>query len=173
MKMTLPPLSTMVANARPYAMHGGALALVALIGWIIGSRVGDVAGRESRGADGIASPTWQRFEAGPARARALEIARFVTDPSEIVAAAAPELEEDPESKGVTRPDDAWRFIGTAVNGEDTVAFIMVGKPSKLVMLSGSDQLPNGEQIVGIEQDKLRYTKDGQSMEATLFERTKK
>lgn len=173
MKLTLPPISTLLTNARPYAIHGGALGLVAIVGWIVGAGVDDKQGRDLRGTDGVAVPKWQRFEAGDARARALEVARFVTDPSEAAAAAAAAVPEEQPEAGPARADDAWRFIGTAVNGADTVAFIMVGKPSKLVMVSGADQLPNGEQIVAIEQDRLRYTKDGQSMEATLFERNKK
>lgn len=164
----LPTLPALIQIGRTYAIHFAALGLIAILGWVVGLNSGSQSSTDTRGADAFAPPAWQRFQAGPSRARATEVANFVTDPSEQV---APKVEEKVEAeKG---PDDAWRFIGTAVNGNETVAFIVVGKPAKLLTVAGKDKLPNGEEVVAIEVDRLKYSRDGQDLEVKLFERKKK
>ena len=166
-RFQLPSLPALIRTARAYAIHSAALALVAVLGWIVGLNSGQPQSANTRGGDAFTAPTWQPFQAGPLRARAAELALFVTDPSEQI---APRVEAKVEPE---KPDYSWRFIGTANDGGETVAFIVTGKPAKLLTVSGKDALPNGEQINAIETDKLKYTKDGQTMEANLFERKMK
>lgn len=151
-----------------YAVHAGVLALVALLGWLDGGTPPRPATLPAAGTDRFEMPTFVPIQLGERRAQALAKIAFEPDPAEAealaTAAAAPApMQDDPADP--TR----WRFVGTAKKGVDTVAFLIVADGKKVLTVSMSDTLPNGERIEAIGADRLIIADGASRRELKLFD----
>ena len=154
-----------------YVVYGVALIVLATVGWVSGASTTWTLSSAIPREDSFKMPTWSPVSFAEKRAQAIEQANFEIDPDELAAIAAKAAERDAaKAQEPALPDYAWRFIGTAKLGDDTVVFINATQPKRFLTLSPVDPLPNGEKILEISADKLSYSDESGRHDLKLFDK---
>ncbi len=90
---------------------------------------------------------------------------------DIAATAAMFVDDDPnkkQDKTKAAPSQAWHFVGTARSGDHIAAVIVMPKVAHVMRLEQGAKLPNGEEIVSVDDGVLRYTDDAGQHELRAF-----
>ncbi len=144
-----------IEQLREYLPHLGAAVAIALAGVLFGLQESSQAGRAKAEPERWRLPAIApRVDASAAQEADLEAAFLSDGPKKADKAKTQEL--------------AWRFVGTTRSGDQTAAVIVLAKPPKVIRLEPGAKLPNGEEIVDIENGLLRYRDDTGAHELRAF-----
>lgn len=150
--------------------YGPALAILgvaAMAGWISGTLTGADQQPPPPGSDRLTLPAWSSFAAGESRQQALAASQiFAANPDDTKAPAVAAPAEAPEDK----PQEGWKFLGTALRSNRLVAVIALEGASTSVVVGPGDQLPNGGRVEDIAPDRLVFMENASQRELRLFER---
>ena len=144
-----------LAQFREYLPHAGIVAAILLSAVLFGLQ------ESSRNDDGKAEADRWNLPVIPGH--------IVIPPTDTAAVAGLFFDGSAKPKlQASTVDQKWQFVGTARTGNSITAIVVLPKKTGVLRLQQGARLPNGEQIVAVDNGVMRYTDENGQHELRAF-----